>query len=266
MPKSPIFIVGSPRSGTSALAKALLNIGYKGYHEGNFLPLLSILDRAVDRHMEVNGKPHPFVLAAQVDRNYLKDRIADIFKEIADKLNPSPLWFDKSGNVDMIRAIPTLRRLWPESVYIFAKRRAIENVISRVKKFPLRDFEYHCIDWGRNMAAWREMREQLPADVYTEVDQQDLVRNTTKVCSRLADLLRLEPAQAEKLAKTFKTIRPQETQKGSAEATYALDDLGWSDAQLAIFREHCIPEMELYGYACGREYFQTLAEATAGEA
>jgi hypothetical protein len=256
MPKSPVFIVGSPRSGTSALAKALLSIGYQGFHEGNFLPLLSVIQRAVDRHIEVYGKPSPHVLAARVDSNELKSRIAEIFKEVADNWNTGPLWFDKSGNVDMIRAIPTLRHLWPDSVYLFAKRRAIENVVSRVKKFPLRDFEYHCVDWVKNMAAWREIRQEIPAEAYLEVDQQDLIRDTDAISAKIAGLLQLERAQAEKLAKTFKLIRPQETTKGSAEKLYSLDSLGWSDAERAIFEQHCIPEMKIQGYGEDAEYYR----------
>src|SRR5208283_5389393 len=127
-----------------------------------------------DRHLDLFGQPHPQVLAAQIDRKLLHGQIADVFKQFTDRLNAGPLWFDKSGNVDMIRAVPTLKRLWPDSVYLFAKRRGIENVVSRVSKFWAHDFEYHCADWAKNMAAWRETRERIPADAYLEVDQQDL--------------------------------------------------------------------------------------------
>ena len=33
---SPLFIVGSPRSGTSILVMALRAAGYRGFNEGNF--------------------------------------------------------------------------------------------------------------------------------------------------------------------------------------------------------------------------------------
>jgi hypothetical protein len=155
----------------------------------------------------------------------------------------------------MIQAIPTLRRLWPDCVFIFAKRRAIENVVSRIKKFPGHDFEYHCADWARNMTAWREIRCDLPADIYLEVDQHDLIGNADAVSEQLSQLLDLEKAQAESLANTFKAARPQETSSGSASQTYSLESLDWSEEDLATFKKHCTSEMEAYGYGLGSEYY-----------
>jgi len=246
--------VGSPRSGTSVLVVALSKVGYQGFREGNFLPLVMIIEKTVDRFFSVAGKRNPNTLAAHIDPLTLKSKIEDIFKELADGLNTGPLWFDKTGNHEMIRAIPVLRRLWPGSVFIFAKRRAIENVLSRIKKFPRRDFEYHCADWARNMAAWREVRPQLPAGTYLEVDQQDLIRNTEAICTRISGFLELAPGQAGALARTFRGARPQETTKGSAGQTHSLESVGWSETQLAIFRKHCEPEMQAYGYGLGAEY------------
>jgi hypothetical protein len=254
MPKSPVFIVGSPRSGTSILVRALVGVGYHGYNEGNFLPLMNIIDRAVDNHFSVFGKPNPNVLAAQVDPKVLKSRIENMFKELTDTLNKGPLWFDKSGNADMIRAIPVLRRLWPDSVYIFAKRRAIENVVSRIKKFPAHGFEYHCADWAKNMAAWREVREELPSGVYLEVDQQDLIRNTETTSEKISNFLELGRERLETLVNIFQSRRPQETTQGSALKTYSLESLGWSETELTIFKKHCDPEMKAYGYGSGSEY------------
>jgi hypothetical protein len=254
MPKSPVFIVGSPRSGTSILVRALVGVGYHGYNEGNFLPLMNIIDRAVDNHFGIFGKPNPNVLAARVDPKVLKSRIENIFKDLTDALNKNPLWFDKSGNAEMIRAIPALRRLWPDSVYIFAKRRAIENVVSRVKKFPAHSFEHHCADWAKNMAAWRQVREELPGGIYLEVDQQDLIRNTEATSGKISNFLGLGPEHLDVLVNIFQSRRPQETTEGSALKTYSLDSLGWSEAELTIFKRHCDLEMKAYGYGSGSEY------------
>ncbi len=255
MPKNPVFIVGSPRSGTSALVKALVTVGYRGYNEGNFLPLMRIIERAIDNHFSIFGKPNPNRLAAQIDRAKLKDGIERIFKQLADDAHASTLWFDKSGHAEMIPAIPILRRLWPESVYIFCKRRAIENVASRLKKFPAQDFERHCAGWAKIMASWRAVRAELPAEVYLEVDQQDLIRDTEAVSTKIAGLLQLDPEQLRTMIKTFKSRRPQETTKGSAAQMYSLETIGWSEAQLATFRRHCGPEMEAYGYGSGSDYY-----------
>jgi hypothetical protein len=255
MSKSPVFIIGSPRSGTSALVQALASVGYRGYKEGNFLPLMRIIERAVDNHFTAFGKPNPNRLASQIDCRQLKDRIERVFKELVDDAHPHPLWFDKSGHAEMIPAVPILRRLWPESVYIFCKRRAIENVASRLQKFPAQNFERHCSGWATFMSAWRAVRTELPAEIYVEVDQQDLLRETEAISAKIGDLLKLAPEQVGKLVKTFKSQRPQETTKGSAIRLHSLESIGWSEAQLLTFKRYCGAEMEAYGYGAGPEYY-----------
>jgi hypothetical protein len=254
MSKSPVFIVGSPRSGTTILVAALRIVGYEGFKEGNLLPLINILGNAVDRHLEVTGKIGPNVLAANVDPESLKCQIEGVIKDLADSLNVGNMWFDKSANADMIEAIPRLRRLWPNSVYIFAKRRGIENVVSRVNKFPAHNFEQHCASWARNMSAWRKVRADLPPDVYLEVDQYDLIRDAEGISRRITSFLGLPPELSIKIVKTFKLHRPQQTSDGSAEQIHSLDGLGWSDDQLATFKRICSSEMQAFGYTDGRGY------------
>lgn len=254
MAKSPVFIVGSPRSGTSAVVTALMSIGYRGYNEGNFLPLMAMVGRVIDNHFAAFGKPNPKVLTAQIDREQLKSGIEQIFKQLTDSAHPYPLWFDKSGHAEMIPAIPTLRRLWPQAVYVFCKRRGIENVASRLKKFPAQGFERHCAGWAKTMAAWRSLRPQL-SEVSLEVDQQDLIRDTEVISGKIAELLKLDAEQLRTLAKAFRSRRPQETASGSAEQTHSLESIGWSEDEIATFRRCCGQEMEAYGYGFGSEYY-----------
>ena len=132
----PVFIVGSPRSGTSILISSLLSAGYNGYLEGNFLSLVRVVERDVDRHFASFYTPNPKVLTSRIDVAGLKERLSRVIVDAAAEQQPAPPWVDKTGNPEMIEAIPTLRRLFPTSRFIFAKRRAIENIVSRVIKFP----------------------------------------------------------------------------------------------------------------------------------
>ena len=145
MPKFPVFVVGSPRSGTSILVDALFSAGYKGFREGSFLSLITGIDAAVDKQFRTFDDGNSAVLISNVDKEALKERLHEVLKMEAALHQQLP-WFDKTGNPEIVPAIPVLRRLWPESVFVFAKRRAIENVMSRVRKFPKHSFEYHCTD------------------------------------------------------------------------------------------------------------------------
>ncbi|MGO8738493.1 sulfotransferase family protein [Rhodoblastus sp.] len=254
MAKFPVFIIGSPRSGTSALAEAMLRAGYNGFREGNFLSLLTVLDRFINHHFTIFGNDGPKVLASAVDRRALHQDIAHVFRDVVNRHNPTPPWFDKTGNPEMIEAVPTLLELWPDSLFIFSKRRAIENIVSRLKKFSVYNFEYHCRDWAKNMEAWRRIREKIPNDKYIEVDQQELIRDPGAAARAIGNLLALADAQADAMAQAFQKDRPQETEAGTAQRVLALRDL-WDEPRRELFERVCGPEMKAYGYSLDESYW-----------
>ena len=254
MSRYPIFIVGSPRSGTSLLVDALLSAEYHGFREGNFLPLITTLQAAIDRHFNVFGSDGKQTLAGNIDKAWLNAELLRVFKTAVESHVTQAPWFDKSGNAEMIMAIGAIRSLWPESAFIFAKRRGIENIVSRLKKFPSHSFEYHCKDWSRTMLVWRNVRNTLPAGSAIEVDQQDLLRDPARVTAALTEFLRLPASRTEKIMQTLQRNRPQEAEKGSATRVYALEKLDWSELQKTTFLTHCLKEMEAYGYTLDETY------------
>ena len=255
MSKSPVFIVGSPRSGTSALVDAMLGAGYHGYREGNFLTLLMAVNRVIDRHFAVFGAAGPQVLASLIDQDKFKASIAQLFRDEANGLNPVEPWFDKSGNPEMIEAIPILLQLWPTAHFIFAKRRAIENIVSRMRKFPKLNFEYHCRDWTKNMQAWRQTRARIPQGQGIEVDQQDLIRKPEEAAARISQLLDLDDQQKTALVETFRRGRPQQTEEGTAQRVLALSDVWPDHGQRSQFEAICEAEMSAFGYATDDKYW-----------
>ncbi len=252
---SPVFIVGSPRSGTSMLAHVLLTIGYSGFREGNLFGLLHTLQTAIDQYFVWFGTDNEEVLMSRIDRDGLKREVAQIFRGALDQQHPIPPWFDKSGNPEVIELIPVLLDLWPGARFIFAKRRAIENVTSRLSKFPEHSFEYHLQDWARNMNAWRTIRHVLPESARIEIDQQDMLRDPDDTAARIAGLVGLAPARVGEVATLLREERPQETGFGSSERVLSLEDTGWSDADVALFDRHCAAELKAYGYSRDEFYW-----------
>ncbi|HEX3431085.1 MAG TPA: sulfotransferase [Rhizomicrobium sp.] len=250
----PAFIVGSPRSGTSILVDVLLKAGYHGFREGNFLSLISGTESLIEKHFNAFADGNPKVLVNVVQKDRLKARLFDVLQRIMNKHNPDAPWFDKTGNPEMIAAIPILRVLWPDSVFIFAKRRGIENVLSRIVKFPSHSFEHHCADWARNMSTWRKIRTQLPPDAFMEIDQQDMIRRPEHTATALSRFLELPSQDGDKILRVFRTHRPQETAGGTAGRVTSLHATGWNDAQKSIFLRCCKEEMDAFGYAFGADY------------
>jgi len=250
----PLFVVGSPRSGTSILTSGLLAAGYLGFREGNFLTLLRVFETRISQHITAFSTGNKKVMASVIDWDGFRQDIRAAFRKQVDTLNPVAPWMDKTGNPEMIEVIPQVLSFWPGAKFIFAKRRGIENVISRLKKFPGHSFEYHCQDWSRNMAAWRAMRTlpELPA---VEIDQQDILRDPDGVAGLLTNFLGGGTGTCDLLRRVFTAERPQQSDAGSASRVIALKDTGWSGGQIEFFQRHCGPEMKLYNYSLDESYW-----------
>ena len=256
-PLYPLFVIGSPRSGTSILVDALLSAGYWGFREGMLLQMIYHVDQMIDRQFSVfKGEQN---LISAVDKDKLKADLFQVFKDTAEANNKLAPWFDKTGNPDMILAVPVIAKLWPNSAFVFAKRRGIENVLSRMKKFPRHNFEYHCTDWAKNMATWREVRTKIDPFRYIEIDQFDIIQQPEYIATRLREFLRLPPERQRIILTTFQMNRPQQTAEGTAARVYSLDAAVFSDDQRAIFLKNCKIEMDAYGYSIDQKYRSTDA-------
>jgi hypothetical protein len=260
---SPLFIVGSPRSGTSALVGALRAAGYRGFNEGNFFGLLANFHLTIDNYFRSFGTDDPFVMMSRIDRQELKTGVAELIRKIVDRENPVAPWMDKSGNPDVITMIPALVTQWPTAHFLFAKRRGLENITSRLKKFPNYSFEYHCRDWAANMAAWRAVRQELPDLRCLEMDQQSLIKTPIAAGRQIAAFLNLSVQQQTRLINTFRKDRPQQTSAGSSERVLSLQSTGWSAQHKDIFMRLCGHEMQYYDYSLDETYRRTPAEPPA---
>jgi len=255
--RSPVFIVGSPRSGTSILVSALHAAGYGGYYEGHLLSLIRIIERDVDRHFDSFYTQASKVLISRVDRAALKGQLAGIVAAEAARHQPDGPWVDKTGGLEMIESIPTLSHIFPTGRFVFAQRRAIENIVSRMVKFPRHAFDYHCASWAKIMAGWRLLRQAHPELACIEIDQRDISADPATVAERLGDFLLLDQAGRAALLQTFMSRRPQQTQPGSADRVLSLADTGWTAAQKTVFHLHCESEMHAAGYTMDDTYRMT---------
>jgi hypothetical protein len=252
--RSPVFIVGSARSGTSATVNAFIAVGYHGFREGHFLPLAHRIDNAIDQHFSNAPVHNARVLMANLDKGSVKGRIHHVFRDIVNDANPQSPWFDKTGGAEMIRFLPQVFALWPTAGAVFLKRRAIENILSRIKKFPKHSFDHHCADWAKTMSAWREVRERLPRDRYMEIDQYDMINNVGATASALSGFLGVTGENGNAMEAQWQKTRPQETEANSAKRIWTLDSTGWSEQQRETFRQFCVPEMTAFGYTLDADY------------
>lgn len=259
-PRSPLFILGAPRSGTTILADALRKAGYAGFNEGHLLNVILPVKSAIEAHVKENRLDDNAQLLANLDVNGFINDVMLVFKQYQDKLNPTEPWFDKTPDAAMIYAAPVIAQLWPSAAFIFAKRRAIENIASRIKKFPTVAFKEHCAYWTASMEAWRIVKDSGIQGL--EVDQFDIAHSPQREAARIGAYLNLDSAGVKAIIEEMTGSQPQRTDEESARRVLSLGTTGWTPQQIDLFKAYCLDEMEAYGYALDGGYRQSAASAT----
>ena len=254
----PLFILGAARSGTSAMAQGLLKINqFAGNQEGHILDLMAHLLVASDRFYIKKSddlKPHKDTSVSSVPHQYVLDALDHLFITLIRDLHPGCVWLDKTPNPDMIFLAPVFLRIWPNSRFIFMKRRPIENIISRMIKFPTVAFIDQCKEWSLANSTWLTVRSQLSGSAI-EIDQYLLDTQPTVVAGALKKFLSLTDDQALRLGQAFEFDHPERTAIPTGKAL-SINDTGWSEGNIQVFNETCSGLMHKFGYGLDTEYFE----------
>jgi hypothetical protein len=253
----PVFVTGAARSGTSAITRALVNATrYRGFAEGHMLDVAFQLITAIEAHFDTKRRILPSEDAEfHFGRNRterLHSAVRQLLRQLAAGYT-TPFWLDKTPTLAMVRSVPSIAQIWPNARFILMKRRALENIMSRQRKFPTRAFEENCGQWSSIMAEWRIVRSSIPGK-FIELDQRSLLQEPVSVAERVGALLRLTVAEIDAVGDKLRTLRPEVTDpKATVIANIAAT--GWSAEMIETFRAICGPEVEAYGYTYDERYW-----------
>ena len=252
----PAFILGAARSGTTAIMQALRShTRYKGPGEGHVLELAAHLHLLVKRFYAERRsiwEPGLDTLLTATPERFMVDAIQYAFMTLARDHFRASHWLDKTPTANMIAAAPILANIWPNSKFIFCKRRGIENIASRLRRMPNISFETHCREWSLCMSNWLAVRETL-ASRTVEVEQVTLARHPELIVNKLKGLLSLNDKESDLMTKELSDKQHEITAKSNADII-SLELTRWSDSQISIFMELCGPMMEKYGYSLDHRY------------
>ena len=246
----PVFILGSVRSGTTAIMEALSSgTRYAGPGEGHLLDLLMHMSGLVEA---VYAERRPIwemgfdTLITAVPEGFMLDAVRHGFVELARARFPNRHWFDKTPTPTMIRAAPLFKAVWPEARFVFMKRRGIENMLSRLRRCPEIAFDDHCRGWADSMASWVAVREALGTSA-VEIEHLDVARQPGAVAKTLGGLLALTAEEQTAVRHELTVGRPERSTESFA-AVHDLATLPWTGEQIAAFRQICGPAMRQFGY------------------
>lgn len=247
----PVFVRGMQRTGTSVMTRALQKMRIMGFGEGHlWFELVKPFERLSDPTYLSHLRDDAYALgqgrASQLEKyiavaldQFHRDHLAPVLKR----------WMDKSPNVEAVRVVPLLARLFPRAQFIFMYRNGITCVHSAINRWEVQpgifDFENACESWAATMSVWREVRGSLVGR-YIEVAQEEVSSVPSETAKRLTDFLGA-PEYLEQITDLFRSKRIASTfpDKPPGDYQYQID---WSRDQRIYFINTCSEEMEAWGY------------------
>lgn len=239
--KSPVMIVGAPRSGTSMIMSMFKNfLGYKGHNEGHFFTLLYQLLNLSTRHQKnlesSDGSVKDFLI---LDQNvHLQDDLINLFTGYLKNIYGEESWFIKTPNHLAVKSIPLVRSMFPDLKLIYMKRRGIENVLSQSRKFGDGQFKtQYCELWSNCIETFFASEQHQETII---IDQLALLIDPTKVIDNILTFIEFEknPKIAAQL-KRYMHVNPVENTAKLTKHYIPLEETPWTDHEKELFLEHC---------------------------
>jgi len=254
--KPLVFITGSPRSGTSVSGNAIRDaLNAPGFGENHVSNILSnTLQELEKTYLNSGSSLSNKSLVGVVNGAVLKASVINSFKALYNNFLTGDYLVDKTPGIPAISSLTSVLEAWPETKIIFCKRRGIENVASRLNKFPGISFDQHCKQWAKTFEVWKKIKRNLvEGENYIEIDQFDIQEKPAKVALDLSLFLVKSDELQNQIEKSFKNKRPQKTQEISK--PNSLDNINWTLEQKELFLNHCLDANKEQGYSIDESYF-----------
>ncbi|MBZ0265953.1 sulfotransferase [bacterium] len=251
----PLFIVGLPRTGSTALQNAIESSEkFQGGHfEGHILYwLLEGFEKVVRTPEKYKRSFKRFSITRQDNferlATWLARAIDGFMREAAD-IDAGKRWIDKTPDIQQLRILPIAQLLFPKAQIIFTTRHPRDQVISQIKRHnsPLPEAELlqHWADVHREFR--EQIRPELRVGSIYEIRQEDLVKRPEEVGRALGAFLGMDESKWDAIGSTLKSKQMNRTpREDKSKFTY---ENAVNDKFLKQIEELCSEEMYKWGYS-----------------
>ena len=254
------LIVGSPRSGTTAVGNAVQKaFAEQGHGESHiaelFQKLLDSCEQYVTSSPAARSKG---TLTHQVSQVHMQSLQFESLRSLHRDFYGEEIVIDKTPGGPMIQALPLLMKVYPQAKVIYCKRRGLENIASRLKKFPKVSFLAHCKQWRNTHHMWCKAKEQITYEHnrkswFCVIEQYLLATNVDSESRKIAEHLAFTPEQHQALVGY---LRHESPQKSASNDALSLETIKWTEEQKLIFMDICSKEMNRQKYSLDETYFK----------
>ena len=242
--KLKVFILGSPRSGTSITYHAMRTVfGLPGMGESHVIPvfqrMIHLFYNYALEFQDVEG-----VLARNLDTQSFKLAIADYVQAFYSQRYTGGSWVDKTPGAEAILGAELVAQVFPAAKFLLLRRNGVEIVQSALKKFEV-SFPEACRGWANCMET-AELLRSRPVDIL-ELDQFELSNAPETAAKKITAYLGRPEKEAE-LTAFFNEQRVDKTSDHDWRRRMTLDDVDWTAEQKALFEDLCGDWMRQAGY------------------
>lgn len=252
-----LYILGSTRSGTSALRNAIAGTRYNGYGEGHLVPILSEIIASVRRNSQsgVGANVPGNGLSGLKADELIRALIAGYEAYLADQLKATHI-VDKTPTITPILAAPDLANYHSDAKFIHCSRRHLDNIQSKVKKFPDKSLENHAREWTDCHQAWFAARQKLEeqGQDFLEINFHEMAADPAEAANKIGDYLELNTEEIAHIETYLQSQRPQAKQDRDLTQFLKLSELHWSDADKSRFVEITSHVGRTLGYGLEQYY------------
>ena len=255
------FIVGSPRSGTSAVGN-LVQLAYdiKVHGEAHVAQAFQeLIEQANAFFNHSSAALDKGTLVQAVPALYIEAQLVLNLRELYHRFYPGQAIVDKTPGIKMLECLPLLLKAFPHANVIYCQRRGIENISSRMRKFVNVPFEGHCRQWKRSISVWQKLKNTITRDLghsdwCVQIEQFDLAKTPAAIIEKLLVFLDIPLNNQNKLQRYLERNAPQKT-GNKPEEVYSLLSIKWTQEQKALFLLHCEDLMQSNGYSLDESYY-----------
>jgi hypothetical protein len=258
-PDKPIFIIGSPRSGTTVLGSIMMqldNFYFQPAVEGHFLYwFLEPTRRVLETPGKFPGATNSTTLAAQRNHPVLRQALAESVHHIYRKIGQESgdrNWVDKTPDLAQAQFIPFLTDLFPGSRVILIHRHPLEVFVSTTKNWKIEEPEKK----RGILERWTQLQWTYRAQIVPHLDedrrhvvrQENLLRRPDETVGKLLDFLGV-PDRDVCQARIRRFLINNEVNRTSdfRGKGYDLKSRA-SEEDIALTREICGDEMRYWNY------------------